>query len=63
MDSFVFNDPDMRENNMNDVHKRISGIFKDKTYKSTVDKSDKRWLDDDIDVIFNKILEFIKSLS
>ncbi len=58
MDSFVFNDSEMRENNMTDVHKRLSRIFQDKTYKSTVDKSDKRWLDDDIDMIFNTILEF-----
>lgn len=63
MDSFVFNDSGMRENNMTDVHKRLSRIFQDKTYKGTVDKSDKRWLDDDIDIILNRILEFIISMN
>lgn len=63
MDSFVFNDSGMRENNMTDVHKRLSRIFQDKIYKGTVDKSDKRWLDDDIDIIFKRILEFIISMN
>lgn len=62
MDSFVFSDPNMRENNMADVYKRLSIIFQDKSYKSTVDKSDKRWIDDDINVIFNKILKFMNSV-
>lgn len=62
MDSFVFSDPEMRENNMADVHRRISRVFQDKTYKGTVDKSDKRWIDDDIDEIFDRILEFIASM-
>ena len=62
MDSFVFNDSEMRENNMADVHRRISRIFQDKIYKNTVDKSDKRWLDDDIDMIFDRILGFIESM-
>lgn len=61
MDSYVFSDPGMRENNMMDVHRRISRIFQDKTYKLTVDKSDKRWIDDDIDVIFEQIIKFIDS--
>lgn len=59
MDSFIFSDVGMRENNMDDVYRRVSKIFSDESYKNIVDKSDKRWLDDDIDVIFNRILEFI----
>ncbi|MDO4499948.1 MAG: nucleotidyl transferase AbiEii/AbiGii toxin family protein [Erysipelotrichaceae bacterium] len=63
MKHIVFSDSKMRENNMDDVYKRISNIFKDKVYKSAVDKSDKRWLDEDIDTIFDGILEFIGSIS
>ena len=63
MDSFVFSDAEMRENNMEDVYRRISKVFQDKVYKSTVDKSDKRWLDDDIDLIFDRILKFITSVN
>lgn len=59
MDSFVFNDTKMREKNMNDVIDRVSKTFMDETYKNLVDKSDKRWLDDNIDVVFNKILSFM----
>ncbi len=61
MDSYVFRDMGMRENNMNDVYKRISGIFSDTIYKSAVDRSDKRWLDEDIDTVFDGILAFVKS--
>ena len=63
MESFVFSDAQMREKNMDDVYRRLSKIFQDKMYKNTVDKSDKRWLDDGIDIIFDKILYFIKSVS
>lgn len=37
-------------------------VCQDNVYKNTVDKSDKRWLDEDIDVIFSRILEFIASM-
>lgn len=63
MDLFVFTDRDMRENSMVDVYNRLSAIFQDKSYKHMVDNSDKRWLDDDIDVIFDRILKFIISVS
>lgn len=62
MNSFVFNNPEMRENNIGDVYRRLSKIFQDQSYKSKVDKSDKRWIDDDIEVVMNKILKFIASI-
>ena len=62
MDSLVFDNNEMRENNMVDVYKRISNVFHNAKFKNLVDKSDKRWLDDDIDIVFEKILRFIEEL-
>mgnify|MGYP002857897931 FL=1 len=58
----IFNDSGMRENNMKDVVRRIDSIFKDNDYKVKVDKSDKRWMDNDIDEIFEGIRVFLSYL-
>lgn len=58
----IFNDPGMRENNMKDIVRRIDSIFKDNDYKVRVDKSDKRWMDNDIDEVFEAILTFLYHL-
>ncbi len=60
--SLIFNDKAMRENDTEGLVKRIESIFSDKIYKQRVDKSDKRWLDDDIEVIFSKIVEYLKGI-
>ena len=59
LDSYIFSDSGMRENNMPDVVKRITKVFQNESYRSKVDKSDKRWLDASIDEIFAKILEYL----
>jgi phosphoribosylformylglycinamidine (FGAM) synthase PurS component len=52
----------MRENNMPDIIKRITNVFQNKRYRSKVDGSDKRWLDESIDEILEKILLFLTSI-
>ena len=47
---------------MSDIISRIEFVFNDEIYKGRVDKSDKRWLDEDIDVIFNEIKKYIRCL-
>lgn len=58
--TFIFDDPGMRENDMNAIVKRVEFVFRDKTYEQRVDKSDKRWLDDDIGDVFSGIVEYLK---
>ena len=60
--TFVFGDVGMRENDMSAVINRIEFVFQDKTYKQRVDKSDKRWLDDDIEDVFAGIIEYLNEL-
>ena len=61
IDTYIYKDSEMRENNKKDILSRIENIFNNETFKSNVDKSDKRWIDDDIDLIFSKIKQFIES--
>ena len=35
-------------------------IFSDKIYRERVDNSDKRWLDDEIEVVFGRIVEYLE---
>lgn len=60
--TYIFNDSDMKENNIEEIIKRIKFIFSNTAYKKRVDKSDKRWLDDNIEDIFEKIVSCLNGL-
>jgi hypothetical protein len=60
--TYIFDDPGMRENNIEAIVKRVKFTFKDRTYRRRVDSSDKRWLDTDIQEIFDSITAFLDSL-
>lgn len=60
---FIFDDSGMRENSIDEIVKRVEAVFGDDTYKQRVDKSDKRWIDDDVNNVFNGIVEYLKSLN
>jgi hypothetical protein len=60
--SYIFSDKGMRENDMSDIVRRITRVFQNKSYRSKVDGSDKRWLDESIDEIFRKISDFLRSV-
>ena len=56
---FIFDDSGMRENDMSAILRRLNFVFRDKIYRGRVDKSDKRWLDADIDEVFSGIMEYL----
>ena len=58
---FIFDDSEMRENDMTAILKRLQFVFRDNTYKDRVDKSDKRWLDTEIDEVFDGIVEYLNN--
>ena len=58
--TFIFDDPGMRENDMAAIVKRVESVFQDKTYMKRVDKSDKRWMDDEISNVFEGIVNYLK---
>lgn len=62
MDTYVFNDADMKEKSFSDVVKRIERTFSNKQYIKNVERSKKtNWLDISTAEAFEKILRFLKS--
>lgn len=62
-DTYIFNDVGMRENNMADIVNRVKNVFDNSSYRNRVDNSDKRWLDDDINDIFEGIINFLGDIN
>ncbi len=53
----------MKENDIDDILKRVSYAFKDSQYLRRVSTSRQRWIDDDIKVIAGGIIGFLEQLS
>jgi len=62
LDTYIFNDDTMKENNRNDIEKRLNITFGDRGYIRRLDASDKRWLDEDIESITQGLLTFLSQL-
>lgn len=62
MNEYIFNDSVMRENNMNDVLKRLKTTFKDKRYMKELEKTDKKWIEEDVKTILDELLHFFERL-
>lgn len=62
LEIYIFNDDGMRENNITDILMRLQRIFSDKRYRQTLDRSDKRWIDENIDTILNGLLDIIRKI-
>ncbi len=59
LDTYIFSDVTMKENTGRDIEKRLKITFSDRGYIRRLDISDKRWIDEEIDVITSGILEFV----
>lgn len=62
MNTYIFSDPGMRENNMDEVINRITRTFQNKRYQKNIASSNKNWLNIDANIAFNKIIRFLKSV-
>jgi len=62
VDLLIFKDAEMRENNLEDIIKRIKDTFNDKRYLERVSKSNQRWIDCDIEMITKELTEWLTSL-
>ena len=62
--TFILDDPEMFENDMNDVRRRIEKIFSDREFMKSVENSGKdNWLGIKASAAFDKILECLKNLN
>lgn len=62
-EKYIFLDEGMRENNMDDIIRRVNNTFKNKTYKNTLKTSRRNWVNENIDVVLTSILHFLYSLN
>lgn len=62
LDTYIFNDGAMKENTGSDIVKRLKITFEDNSYIKRLDTSDKRWIDEEISVITNGLLEFMEKI-
>lgn len=63
METFIFNDPGMRENTMDDVIRRIDSVFSTQRYINRLSGSKKNWLDEDVPAVLGKLQAFLQRLS
>lgn len=62
LNSYIYNDPKMREMNNFDVIKRVKRTFENREYVKHLYRTNDKWLDEDIKKILNEIIIFIGSI-
>lgn len=62
LDTYIFSDATMKENTGSDIEKRLKIIFGEQGYIRRLDTSDKRWIDEDINVVTEGLLEFVSNI-
>lgn len=60
MDTYIYQDSEMRENDIQGVLKRIRRTFDDEKYLERLNNSDKKWLDVDVREVVKELLNFLK---
>ena len=58
----IFDDPDMYENTMDDVIRRLNKTFEDEQYLIRVSGSRQRWIDNDIHEIADGIVSYLQRI-
>ena len=62
LDTYIFKDGTMKENTGNDIVRRLKITFSDKGYIGRLDRSAKRWIDEEISVVTNGLFEFVAKI-
>lgn len=61
LNSYIFSDATMKENTGSDIVSRLKIAFGDRGYIQRLDTSDKRWIDEEISIVTNGLLEFVSN--
>lgn len=62
LDTFIFSDPGMRENSMQDVCRRVRNAFASGRYVSRLSNSSKNWLGMEVSAVLAKLTSFLEAL-
>lgn len=64
MKAYIIDEPTMREEDMNDVRKRVFITFSNRQFRKNVEHSgDRNWLQIDVGVTFKMIQEFLETVN
>ena len=63
LNTFVISDPDMKENDMYAVVRRITKTFSSNKYIDRLSNSKKNWIGEEIHTVTTRLIEFLKSFS
>lgn len=62
IDTYIFADSGMKENCMEDILKRITGIFSERKYRVKLENSRKNWTEKTVDDVLEDIADYLSSL-
>lgn len=63
LSEYIFDDEDMRENNISDISSRINRVFSNNRFRKNLNTTDKNWLGIDIDDALRVISDYFDQLS
>lgn len=62
LNTYIYKDMRMRENNSVDITNRVKKTFENKLYVKHLNSTNDKWLEEDVNVILNELILFIESL-
>lgn len=63
IDTLIYSDAGMRENNIEDIQRRVANTFQHQTYLGRLKASRKNWLGIEPETVLRGILDYLKTLS
>lgn len=61
-ESYIYLDSTIKENNLDDILRRIHFVFNDKRFRKTVFNTNRNWVDVDTELILSELELFIQRL-
>ena len=62
LNSYIINDSETNQNNMNEIISRVNSIFTSKEYMRRLLSSNRNWLNVKTEVVTKKLLEYLKTI-
>lgn len=62
-DSYIYKDEEMRENDIQDILKRIKRSFNDRFFRRNLAETDKKWVDDPVDKVLDTIVSLLEEMN
>ena len=60
--SYIYDDPQMREKDIQEIIRRVDMVFHNRNYLRLLRTTDKKWVDDDLEMVTDSIIAFLGGL-